>query len=173
MVGVGQELRGDDAAGILAIRRLQQAIEPSDDPDSASIHASSLRTESTADFQSPPRASARFLFEAGSLPEASAGPLRRFEPDWVIFFDAAEMGKAPGSISWIEPDQLDAITGSTHAFPMSGFFQYLISELGCQVSLVGIQPKHMDFDAPVSDEVLGAVKEIADFITTENLKSVS
>ncbi|OGO09349.1 MAG: hypothetical protein A3K46_07470 [Chloroflexi bacterium RBG_13_60_9] len=120
-----------------------------------------------------PRASARFFFEAGSLPEASAGPLRRFGPDWVIFFDAAEMGKTPGSISWIEPDQIDAIAGSTHAFPMSGFFRYLISELGCRVSLVGIQPKHMDFDAPVSDEVMGAVKQIADFIAGENLKSAS
>ncbi len=173
MVGVGQELRGDDAAGILAIRRLQQAIGPADDPDSASKQASFRRTERTVDSNPNPRASARFFFEAGSLPEASAGPLRRFGPDWVIFFDAAEMGKTPGSISWIEPDQIDAIAGSTHAFPMSGFFRYLISELGCRVSLVGIQPKHMDFDAPVSDEVMGAVKQIADFIAGENLKSAS
>jgi hydrogenase 3 maturation protease len=172
LVGVGQELRGDDAAGILAIRRLQQAIEPADDPDSEMITASSTRAESTADSKSPPLAPTRFFFEAGSLPEASAGPLRRFGPDWVIFLDAAEMGKAPGSISWIEPDQIDAITGSTHAFPMSGFFEYLKSELGCRVSLVGIQPKHMDFDAPVSDEILRAVNEIADFIIGENLKTV-
>jgi hypothetical protein len=55
---------------------------------------------------------------------------------------------------------------------MSGFFEYLKSELGCRVSLVGIQPKHMDFDAPVSDEILRAVNEIADFIIGENLKTV-
>jgi len=171
LVGVGQELRGDDAAGILAIRRLQQRIVPAGDPDSDLIQVSSQRTERTAGSGQKMRSSAPFLFEAGSLPEAAAGPLRRFGPDWVILLDAAEMGKAPGSVCWIEPDQIDGISGSTHAFPMSGFCQYLISELSCRVSIVGIQPKHLDFDTPISDEVLESVMEIVDLISGESLNT--
>jgi hydrogenase 3 maturation protease len=146
MVGIGQELRGDDAAGVVVVRTLQGSVGfPS--PASAAQEGSLL------------------LFEAGSLPEAAAGPLRRFGPDWVIFFDAADMGEAPGTICWIEPDQIDGVYGSTHAFPMGGFCHYLISELGCRVAIVGIQPKHLDFDSPVSDEVLRSISEIAALIS--------
>jgi hydrogenase 3 maturation protease len=135
-VGIGQELRGDDAAGILLVRHLQAH------PPAA-------------------RPSAPFLFEAGSLPEASAGPLRRFGPDRVIFFDAADMGEAPGSVRWIDPARLEGTPLATHTFPMGGFSAYLESELGCRVAILGIQPECIDFDAPVSDCVRQAMDEIA------------
>ncbi len=152
LVGIGQELRGDDAAGVLVVRTLQSiAVSTPQNP---------AAPETTT-----------FLFEAGSLPEAAAGPLRRFGPDRVIFFDAADNGKTPGTVSWIEPDQIDRCFGSTHAFSMSGFCRYLAAELGCRVAIVGIQPKHLDFDAPVSDEVLQSIKEIAGIISGGNLRT--
>jgi hydrogenase 3 maturation protease len=134
-VGIGQELRGDDAAGILLIRRLQ-------------MHPPAARS------------SAPFFFEAGSLPEASAGPLRRFGPDRVVFLDAADMGEAPGGVRWIEPSMLEGAPPATHTFPMGGFSGYLETELGCRVAVLGIQPECIDFDAPVSDCVRRAMDEI-------------
>jgi hydrogenase 3 maturation protease len=140
LVGVGQELRGDDAAGVILARRLQRLFASSP-PES--------------DPQSP-----RWCFEAGSQPEASAGPLRRFGPDRVIFLDAAELGEPPGSVRWIEPGQLETGRLGTHTFPMSGFGAYLESELGCRVVILGIQPQQMDFDTPVSDPVRSAIERI-------------
>ncbi len=137
-VGIGQELRGDDAAGVLIIRRLQE--QPARDGA---------------------RTAAPFLFEAGALPEACSGPLRRFGPDRVVFFDAADMGEAPGAIRWIEPGELEGGAGGTHNFPVGGFARYLESELGSRVAILGIQPRHMDFDGGVSDEVGKAVDVIA------------
>ncbi len=134
-VGIGQELRGDDAAGILLLRRLQARLPAA-------------------------RSSAPFFFEAGPLPEASAGPLRRFGPDRVVFFDAADIGDAPGGVRWIEPEEIEDGSASTHNFPLGGFAAYLSSELGCRVAVLGIQPKHLEFDSPQSDEVLVAVDGI-------------
>ncbi|MGB7537843.1 MAG: hydrogenase 3 maturation endopeptidase HyCI [Anaerolineales bacterium] len=146
-VGIGQELRGDDAAGILLLRRLQAH------PPAA-------------------RSSAPFLFEAGSLPEASAGPLRRFGPDRVVFFDAADMGEAPGSVRWIDPAELKDASLATHTFPMGGFSQYLESEFGCRVAILGIQPECIDFDAPVSECVRRAMDEIVEAILSQLTKVV-
>ncbi len=44
---------------------------------------------------------------------------------------------------------------------MSGFSEYLESELGCRAAVIGIQPKRLEFDSPPSDEILSAVDEIA------------
>jgi len=146
LVGIGQELRGDDAAGVLVVRTLQSIAESA--PQDPAV------TEAA-------RPCAPFLFEAGSLPEASAGPLRRFGPDRVIFIDAADMGEAPGSVRWIDPARLEGTPLATHTFPMGGFSAYLESELGCRVAILGIQPECIDFDAPVSDCVRKAMDEIA------------
>ena len=134
-MGIGQELRGDDGAGIFLIRRLQKR----------------------ADAARPP---APFFFEAGSLPEASAGPLRRYGPDGVVFLDAADMEEPPGAIQWIDPAALESSAPATHTFPMGGFSGYLESELGCRVAILGIQPDCIDFDAPISDCVQRAINDI-------------
>ncbi|MBN1439103.1 MAG: hydrogenase maturation protease [Anaerolineales bacterium] len=161
-VGVGQDLRGDDAAGIHLVRRLQQASpetpasntlpleKPPPMPSTAKRHASAAKP-----------CAVRLYFEAGLRPEASAGPLRRFGPDWVIFLDAAELGEPPGTVRWIEPQEIDDGTASTHTFPMGGFAGYLCAELGCRTAVLGIQPGRMEFDEPVSAEVQCAIEEIA------------
>jgi hydrogenase 3 maturation protease len=143
LIGIGQELRGDDAAGILLLRKLQETAAETDAAGDRSA-----------------RETAPFLFEAGPLPEACSGPLRRFGPDRVIFFDAAEMGEAPGTVRWITSDQLESRSGGTHTFPVGGFSAYLETELGCRVAILGIQPKHLIFDESVSDCVQGAINEI-------------
>ena len=153
-VGVGQELRGDDAAGVLVVRRLME---------SARKNPSKSRTQSKvteSQWEEP------LLFEAGPLPEAATGALRRFMPDWAVFIDSAEMGEPPGTIRWVDPDQAEGFSGSTHSFPISGLSKYLSSELGCRVAILGIQPKNLEFDSPVSEEVDRAIEEIVGFVIT-------
>jgi len=152
---VGQELRGDDAAGVLVVRRLMES-------------AIKNPAKSRSPFKgSNPEDEEPLLFEAGPLPEAASGALRRYQPDWVVFIDSAEMGEPPGTIGWVNPEQAEGFTGSTHTFPISGLAKYLSSELGCRVAILGIQPKNLEFDSPVSEEVDRAIEEIVALINNE------
>lgn len=160
-MGVGQELRGDDAAGVLVIRRLIELTSAS-----ARINFANSRTQ-TEQTESRPREEP-LLFEAGPLPESAAGPLRRYQPDWVVLIDAADMGEAAGAIRWLDPLQVEDFSGSTHAVPLGGFANYLSSELGCKVAVLGIQSKSLEFDSPVSDEVRRAIEEITTFLIRES-----
>jgi len=145
-------LRGDDAAGVLAVRRLME---------SARKNPPQSRTQSkvTESQREEP-----LLFEAGPLPEAATGALRRYLPEWAVFIDSAEMGEPPGTIGWVDPEQAEGFSGSTHTFPISGLGKYLTSELGCRVAVLGIQPKNLEFDSPVSEEVDRAIGEIVAFV---------
>ena len=138
VLGIGNELNGDDAAGVLVARALKACIE-----------------------QGGARSAAAVLsLEAGAAPESFTGVLRRFQPDLVIFADAAHLDQAAGSVAWIAWQNTVGLSASTHTLPPSVLAEYLIHELGCDIVLIGIQPKSIEFDAPVSAEVQIAVDQI-------------
>jgi hydrogenase 3 maturation protease len=133
-VGVGQELRGDDVAGLLVIRELQTR--------GARVHAP-------------------LFIEAGPLPESAAGPLRKHAADLAIFIDAADMGAAPGSIAWLAPEELTGLSALSHTLPLSVLFHLLKEDLGCETAILGIQSEQMEFDTSPSVTVVQAAHQIA------------
>lgn len=135
VIGIGNELNGDDAAGVQVVRRLRQSL---------------------------PENPRRMLLEAGPAPENFTGLLHRFQPDLILMVDAADMGTAPGSTAWLQPDEMDGFSASTHTLPLSVLANYLKQELHCQVVAIGIQAKRLDFGQPLSDEVQLAVDHLAD-----------
>jgi len=141
ILGIGNELNGDDAAGVIAARKLSPIVRG-------------------RDFIAGSRSPAFLIIEAGLAPEAFTGPLRRFLPDLVILIDAAELGEPPGTIRWFDWTSVEGMSASTHTLPPSVLSQYLMKELGCQVMLIGIQPKQLEFDQQVSDEVQKAVAQV-------------
>ena len=152
---MGQELRGDDAAGVLVVRQLMDSARKNPLPSLPPSHPTEPRREGP------------LLFEAGPLPESATGALRRYQPDCAVFVDSAEMGEPPGTIGWVDPQQAEGFAGSTHTFPISGLGKYLSSELGCRVAILGIQPKNLEFDSPVSEDVNRAIEEIVRVINQE------
>src|SRR5512146_590776 len=76
IVGIGNSLRSDDAAGILITRTLAQQ-ECAADKDRV------------------------LIVEAGHAPENHTAELRVFAPDVILLVDAADMGKEPGAVEWI------------------------------------------------------------------------
>jgi hydrogenase 3 maturation protease len=139
VLGIGHELRGDDAAGLAVARALQRAL-------AGDGHW--------------------LVIDAGPTPENQTGPLRRFKPDVVLLVDAAQMDEAPGVIRWLPWNETGGISASTHTLSPQVLARFLIGELGCEVALLGIQPAHNAIDARLSPEVAEAVATIVDAVGT-------
>jgi hydrogenase 3 maturation protease len=105
------------------------------------------------------------VIEAGHAPENATAGLRRFAPQVVLLIDAAEMGDVPGTIRWVDMEEIDGMSASTHTLPLSMLAKYLILELGCEVKILGIQPGSTEIGESVSKEVLQAVDEIVNGCT--------
>ena len=139
MVGIGNELNGDDAAGVVAIHMIQAAIQPSSD---------------------------RLLINGSIAPENYTGKITKFDPDLVILIDAANMDEEPGTITLLPWDRTTGFSASTHTLPLYVMAEYLTTAVDCQVVVIGIQPQHINFAEPLSSYVKTAVKELTgEFVT--------
>jgi hydrogenase 3 maturation protease len=135
VLGIGNELSADDGAGVLIARAL------------------CVRLASCVSW---------LVLEAGQAPENFGGPLRRFRPDLVLMVDAVQMDAAPGTIAWLDWEQVDGLSASTHTLPPSMFATYLIAEIKCHVALLGIQAARLDFGQPLSAPMQQAVDEVVE-----------
>lgn len=140
IVGIGNTLRSDDAAGILVARAL-------------------------ATTRLLPNPKPILVIDAGHAPENCTAQLRRFAPDVVLLVDAVEMGEAPGFVRWVEMDEIEGMSASTHSLPLSMLASFLNWELKCEVTLLGIQLKSNDVGEMVHLDVMRAVNEIVNAIT--------
>jgi hydrogenase 3 maturation protease len=129
VIGIGNEMNGDDAVGVRVVRRLAARLGRREDV---------------------------LLIEAGTAPENFTGPLRRFQPALILLIDAASFDRPPGTTTMISWPDTDGFSASTHTLPPSVFCQYLVAELGCRVALIGIQPAGLDFGRPLSAPVAAA-----------------
>jgi len=135
IVGIGNELNGDDAAGVWVARKLQEVIgRVADSPV--------------------------LIVEAGTAPENVTGALRKFAPALVLLIDAAQLNEPPGTIGWLDWRETTGISAVTHGLPLHVIAEYLVAEIGCEVALIGIQAQSNAFDAPLSPEVQRAVDEV-------------
>jgi len=135
LVGIGHPLKGDDAAGLVVIQRLQQA----DLPDNL------------------------YRIDSGAVPENCTGVLRKLQPALVVFIDAADMGMDPGEVALFDSGQVDQVSGITHSLPFGVLVQYIKAEIGCDIWVLGIQPAQDELLASLSDAVQGAVERIVHF----------
>jgi hydrogenase 3 maturation protease len=135
ILGVGNELNGDDGAGVRVVKELSARL---------------------------PATPGVLLINGGTAPENYTGPLRRFRPDLVLEVDAAALGEVPGTARWVDWQEADGLSASTHTLPPSVLAKYLIAELGCQVALIGIQPSSLEMGQPLSPGVERATTELAD-----------
>ncbi|HSB69195.1 MAG TPA: hydrogenase 3 maturation endopeptidase HyCI [Candidatus Methylomirabilis sp.] len=144
LVGIGQELRGDDGAGLEVARSLlrRQRRHPGKGPESG--------------------APALHVVEGGPAPENCTGLIRRFAPDLVLLVDAADMEEAPGTIRWLDCEDTTGWSASTHGLPPYMFTRYLLAECRCAVALIGIQILQNSIGAPLSPAVERAVLDVVE-----------
>ena len=124
-VGLGNKARSDDAAGLLFLDELKK------------------RTE----FQQSS------FINAGTNPENYLERILEYQPELVVFIDAAEVGKVPGDMDWIDREYLDTARISTHAFNISMVEDYLKFNQSLDVKYFGIRPETTTMGQPVSEAV--------------------
>jgi len=135
VLGCGSVLRGDDAAGMEIARRL-----------------SGLGGRAQ-------------VYEGSNAPENFTGEIKKFHPDALLIFDAARMNRQPGEVAIVSPDEIDGVSFSTHTLPLKIMTDYLEREIGCRISIVGIEGVTYQFWAEMSPEAVSAVDSIVSELT--------
>jgi hydrogenase 3 maturation protease len=134
VLGIGNSLGGDDAAGTLVADMVDRALK-----------ALSTRQQTTERSVSAEITA----IDVGTTPESYTSLVRKHQPDLLILVDAADMGLPPGALRTIPPEKVRTLSFSTHHMPLSMFISY-VEEFCGKVLLVGIQPGKTEIGAPIS-----------------------
>ncbi len=128
-VGLGNELRGDDAAGLLFLERLKVK---------------------------PEFCKSNFI-KAGTNPENYLQKILDYGAEIVVFIDAARSGAKPGTIGWIDPGKIDSVNISTHAFSIKMVEEFLDKYHPFKFMYLGIEPLTTKLGENVSSEILESI----------------
>ncbi|MFA5338341.1 MAG: hydrogenase maturation peptidase HycI [Candidatus Omnitrophota bacterium] len=139
ILGVGSELRSDDAAGLIIAKAIQKKISKSKKPQ-----VNVLLGE--------------------TAPENFTGEIKRLKPTHLIIIDAADISKKSGDVVLFNPEDIKGISFCTHQLPMNIMIDYLKKYIECDVLIVGIQPKSLKVGNKLSKEVKIAVKYVSNCI---------
>lgn len=138
VVGVGNELRGDDGWGPAAVRALAAQVGPEQQGQ---------------------------LFDCGDVPENYLGPVIAARPETIVILDAVDFGAPAGTVRLIEFDHAAGPAISTHNAPLGLVAQVLAADSGAPVWLLGVQPAGTQFGAPLSESVRRSGAEVVEALT--------
>ena len=148
VLGIGSSLRADDSAGMLVAKAISEKTK-----------------------RSKKLSKCVKIFLGDTAPENLTGEIKRYEPSHLVLIDSCDLGKKPGSISIINPDLVAGVSFSTHQLPLKILIDYIQHSISCKVLIIGIQPKTLQYEKPLSKEVLKAVKELSTALF-ESIRSV-
>ena len=156
ILGIGSELRADDAAGVFIARGLQ-----------AYIKKKRQRPRSDYDKAGPGRAMGASVkvFLGETAPENLTGEIKKFKPTHLIIIDAIDSKSEAGTVSLFDAGEEDGVSFSTHRMPIKIIKDYLCKSIGCETVIIGIQPQSLDFSAALSPKVRRSAKMVAGAIT--------
>lgn len=152
ILGIGSELRGDDAVGILLAKKLAKELQQ--------------RTKRENKIEEKSKEEKIKVLTGGTAPENLTGEIKNFNPSHIIIIDAAELGKLPGEYCLFKPEETEGITFSTHSLPLKVMSDYLKEYINAKILILGIQPKTLDFGECVSVEITKSIDEIVQAIIT-------
>ncbi len=128
---IGNDLMGDDGAGPLLARRLEEAP-----------------IEGWA------------VLDGGSAPENYIHRIREMDPAQVVLVDTADMDLQAGEVRHVDREAIGSLfLMTTHSLPLR-FLMDSIGEFVPSVELLGIQPEIVSFGLPVSPAVSSAVERV-------------
>jgi hydrogenase maturation protease len=128
-VSLGNDLRSDDAAGLLFAEKLKLS-----------------ETFSNSCY-----------INAGTNPENYLQNILDMGTDAIVFIDAANWKGSPGEIKWLDSDMIDKIAFSTHTFSIKLVEQFLSTEKVLKFYYLGIQTENTEIGTNISENVLGSI----------------
>ena len=192
IVGIGNTLRGDDAAGPALIKSLESKIQgsklkvqsPGAKVQSQKSKVQSARSkgqsskltvedqkskaqssEKNKDSQLSTVNSELRLMDVGEVPENYLEKIIEQRPDTILFVDVADFNAPPGSIKLIDVESLGEGSFSTHNSSLKLVIDYLSRELEARILLLGIQPENLKMGGGLSKPVKEALKNIEKYLT--------
>jgi hydrogenase 3 maturation protease len=106
------------------------------------------------------------LFDCGTAPENYILPMLRSLCDTLILVDAANMALEPGTAMVMDTDNIANISFSTHS-PSPRLFIDLLKtgKEDLNVFVLSVQPKCTTLGAPMSEEVLTALRHLTEMLS--------
>ena len=144
VLGIGNSLGGDDAAGTFVVDMLNRALK---------ILSTRRQTAERS------LSAGITAIDASTTPESYTSLVRKHQPDLLILVDAADMGLPPGALRTVPPEKVKTLSFSTHHMPLSMFISY-VEEFCGKVFLVGVQPEQTEMGAPISKVVRKNAREL-------------
>ena len=139
ILGAGSELKSDDAAGV--------AI-----------------TNNLIDIYGEDRQENLKVYSGNTAPENYTGLIKRFKPEHVIIIDAADINEEPGSAMIIDPCVVSGVSFSTHMLPLKVMIEYIKKDVGCNITIIGIQPQDLSFAGEMTPKVREAVMDVTEVL---------
>ncbi len=137
IVGIGSDIRRDDAVGLIVVDHLEDKNPRGD----------------------------VLLLKTETRPENFTGEIRRFRATHVLMVDAAHFNGAAGEARIIHTQMIaGGNIVSTHRLPLTVFSNYLEKTLCTKVALIGIQSQDIGFGTGVTPELERAAEEVAQTI---------
>jgi len=130
-VGLGNELRADDAAGLILVERIKSQKE----------------------FRN-----SHFIV-AGRNPENHLQTILNYNPDIIVFIDAAEWNGSSGDIKIFNDEEIDQTEFSTHTFSIRMIKDYLLNQQPMNFLFIGIQPLRTNYNQGLSEPVQIAIEK--------------
>jgi len=143
VMGIGSELRGDDAAGVVVARQLQ-------------MYSKKKKTRRVK------------VFLGQTAPENLTGEIKKFKPTHLVMIDAVDFHGRPGAVKLIDSRHETGSSFTTHKMPAGIIEDYLCRSIACQTIIVGIQPKSLEFSlnlsCPIKKTVAALSKVMRDVV---------
>jgi len=130
IVGIGNTLKGDDAAGPLICQRLKDA-----------------------------RICAEVI-DVGTVPENYIQVIVSKAPENVLVIDAVDFKAEPGTVKLFDAARLSCFAFSTHTLSPTLFLDVISKQIDVEMLFLGIQPGHTGFagsPSPAVEEAIGKV----------------
>lgn len=141
VLGIGNRLGGDDAAGPCLVDMLSHGQRRAKALHSAEITA----------------------MDAGTAPESYTSVIRQRRPESLVLVDAADMGLPPGAVRTIPPEKISVLSLSTHHMPLSMFISY-VQEFCGKVLFIGVQPERTEMGGGISRTVRKSMTELVNVV---------
>jgi hydrogenase 3 maturation protease len=110
--GIGNDIRGDDAFGVLVAERLKELVK---NPEV-------------------------LIINCGEVPENYTSKIAGFNPDLVVFVDAVDFKGEVGEFIIADPEGTLGEAVSTHGLPLKFVTRYMKTFIKADFVLIGCQP---------------------------------